>query len=461
MIRKKGEKWIVYDSTGEKVLGEHDSEEDAKEQMRAIEARKHARVNVRVQVNAKAIRREMHNGREHIVVPSFTLPDGIVMNGGKYPKEEIDKSYAGLEGTLAPLGHPQIDGQYVSAREPEAINAYHVGAFNRNVKREGNRVAIEKWLDVEYAKNSESGRKVLEAIDKGEPIHTSTGIFLEREMTPNADGYDWIARNMIFDHDCILLNQQGAATPADGVGMLVNRQLVINSEIPDMQTNEDALKDSYGEKRDKLNYVIKERYYTEDSYAFAEDFDEESVVVCTPVRMFKVRYSLVDGNPVLGEEVGDVVVKTEFEMKTNRLKDWFKSLVQWNSKQTEPIPAITTEEPSEMTNEELQAALDAQAAKLQGAFNDALAALKADNEKELAAVNAKLQANADAAVAEKRKVVADKLGEVIANSLQGEALEDAFARCSVAAPIVGGFQGNQGADDQWKEYSLNAQLEAK
>jgi hypothetical protein len=128
------------------------------------------RVNIRTAVNAKAIRREQYNGREHIVVPSYTLPDNVVMNGGMYPKDEIDASYAGLEDTPAPLGHPMVEGQYVSARSPAAINAFHVGAFNRNVKRDGHRVSIEKWLDVEYAKNSEGGRAVLDAIDTGKPF---------------------------------------------------------------------------------------------------------------------------------------------------------------------------------------------------------------------------------------------------------------------------------------------------
>lgn len=414
------------------------------------------RVNVRATVNAKAIRREMHNGREHIVVPSFTLPDGVIMNGGMYPGDEIDKAFNTLEGTLAPLGHPQLDGEYVSARAPEAINAYHIGAWNRNVKKEGKRVYVEKWLDVEYAKNTEGGRKVLAAIDKGEPIHTSTGLFLEREMTPNAEGYEWIARNMVADHDAILLSQPGAATPEQGVGMMVNKQLVINSEIPDMQTNESALEDSYGEKRALLSEAVKERFATADQYAYVEDFNDEAAIVCTPESTFKVRYAMEDGNPILGEVVGDVVQKVEYELKSRtmlgNLLERFKDVVQWNSKQTEPLTANQPEEPSEMTQEELQAALDAQADKLQGAFNEALAALKADHEKELGAINAKLSANAESALAEKRKVVAEKFGEVIANSLQGEALDEMFAKCQSAAPLVGGFQGNRQEKDELEGY---------
>ncbi|MFU5280280.1 hypothetical protein ACM7YY_36770, partial [Pseudomonas aeruginosa] len=96
------------------------------------------------------------------------------------------KHYPGLEGTLAPLGHPMVDGKFVSAFSPEGINAAHVGAWNRNVKKSGNRVYMEKWVDVEFAKSTEGGRELLqrvEALEKGEdvpPIHTSVAAFLNR-----------------------------------------------------------------------------------------------------------------------------------------------------------------------------------------------------------------------------------------------------------------------------------------
>ena len=92
-------------------------------------------VNVTSKVNSKAIRREQHNGREHWVVPSYTLPANVVMNGGLYPASEIDQHYSGLEGTLAPLGHPQVNGQFVSAFSPEGLNVGYVGAWNKNVKK--------------------------------------------------------------------------------------------------------------------------------------------------------------------------------------------------------------------------------------------------------------------------------------------------------------------------------------
>ena len=417
------------------------------------------RVNVRVAVNAASIRREQHNGREHIVVPSFTLPDGVVMNNGLYPKEEIDKAYEGLEGTLAPLSHPMVDGDYVSARQPEAINAYHVGAWNRNVQRVGNRVAIEKWIDVEFAKNSESGRALLSAIDKGEPIHTSTGIFLDREMTPNADGYGWIARNMMFDHDAILIGETGAATPADGVGMMVNKTFVINSAVP--VANEDALDDSYGEKLAILSEAVKERFATQDSYAYVQDFDDRALVYCTPEGMYSIDYHFEGDNPILTGEVRSVVAETSYKVKTNTLMANLKAMVQlFSTKPKTPVQANVNEE-VDMTPEEVQAIVT----KALEATNASLATVQAENvqlKADVLAANAAITANAEAGLKDKRAAVAKVHGEVVANALQGEALDAMFASVQTAAGLVSGSPATNSGKDEFEGYSLNsADQEAK
>lgn len=161
-------------------------------------------VNITTRVNSQSIRRETYNGRDHLVLPSYTLPANVVMNGGLYSASEIDAHYKGLEGTLAPLGHPQVNGQFVSAFSPEGINAGHIGAWNRNVKKSGNRIYLEKWVDVARAEESEGGRELLErvaAIERGDevpPIHTSIAAFLD-QLEPNeeqrATGAEWVAKS--------------------------------------------------------------------------------------------------------------------------------------------------------------------------------------------------------------------------------------------------------------------------
>jgi len=182
---------------------------------------RHVRVNIRTTANLASIRKERRNGRDKIIVPSATLPDGIVMNGIRYPAEEIEKGFMSLNNTYAPLGHPTVNGMFVSASDPEGINIGWIGAHNENVRRENGRVLLDKVIDVARANESVGGRSVLEAIEKGTPIHTSTGLFCDLEASTD-DAYEFIARNMAFDHDAILLGEDGAATPEQGVGMMVN-----------------------------------------------------------------------------------------------------------------------------------------------------------------------------------------------------------------------------------------------
>ena len=179
------------------------------------------RVNISSRVNAASIRREVRNGRDVIIVPSATLPDNVVMNGIRYPAAEIEKAYHTLENTLAPLGHPEVDGQFISASDPAALAGYYVGAHNANVRRENGRVLVDKVIDVEIANALPRGKRVIDAINAGKPIHTSTGLLCN--LDAGDDGAEYTAVNMLFDHDAILLDEPGAATPEQGVGMMVNK----------------------------------------------------------------------------------------------------------------------------------------------------------------------------------------------------------------------------------------------
>lgn len=188
------------------------------------------RVNIRTAVNAASIRRERRAGRDVIVVPSATLPDDIVMNEVRYPADEIERSFATLSNTPAPLGHPMIEGAFVSARDPRGMVRGFVGAWNENVRRENGRVYMDKVIDVEFAGQLTGGKAVLNAIDKGEPIHTSTGLYAVMEPLTNDDAAKYVARDIVFDHDAILLGEEGAATPEQGVGMLVNKAVAPDGE---------------------------------------------------------------------------------------------------------------------------------------------------------------------------------------------------------------------------------------
>lgn len=210
-------------------------------------------------VDKNGIRRESINGVEHIVVTSFTLPGNVVMNGGLYPSSERDASFMTLERTLAPIEHPQDeDGNFISANDPIAIHNFHAGAFNTNVSldEESDRIKIEKFINVQEAKKSDRGKRLLDRIeeietnDQARPIHTSVGVWLNpeelNEIRTNEAGqeYTWIAHDMVFDHDAILLDSVGAAQPNQGVGIGVNnsgQEFQVNTFFEDESESEEEI----------------------------------------------------------------------------------------------------------------------------------------------------------------------------------------------------------------------------
>ncbi len=199
---------------------------------------KQVRVNIRTVLNTKKAKTVKINGRDVIKIPSATLPDDIVMNGIMYPADEIEKSFLTLNRTPAPYGHPMVNGQFVSARDPEGINVGYIGAWNDNARQVNGRVELDKFIDVEVAGRSNEGQEVLDAIEAEEPIHTSNALLCDLDEAEEGEDFEYVARNMVFDHDAILLNEEGAATPEQGVGLFVNSQgqeiEVINSFLEEM-----------------------------------------------------------------------------------------------------------------------------------------------------------------------------------------------------------------------------------
>ncbi|CAM6805834.1 hypothetical protein ACJP8O_000619 [Enterobacter hormaechei] len=396
-------------------------------------------VNITTKVNSQSIRRETYNGREHLVLPSYTLPANVVMNGGLYTQEQIDAHYKGLEGTLAPLGHPQVNGQFVSAFSPEGLCAGFVGAWNRNVKKSGNRIYLEKWVDVARASESEGGRELLErvaAIERGEdvpPIHTSVAAFLD-QLEPNeqqrATGAEWVADIHGMDHDAILLHEVGAATPEQGVGLMVNADLA-----QPLKANSGALVgESYREREQRLDRAAKAKFAPgTDEYAWVADFTDSQVVIVRNGGDAQVYGYSADGGKITIDDNGTVVARQESWVAVVANK--FKALF---TPQEQPAPNHKTEGDMPLTKEELEqigsmigqaVATNTEAAiKPLAEKVDALQA----NQKQLAET---LTANSRAEEKAKREAVAKVHGDIVANALSGEALDAMFRSLGEAAPL--------------------------
>jgi len=394
-------------------------------------------------VNKTLIRTELVNNRLHLVIPSYTLPDNVVMNGGLYPRTEIEANYKQLENTLAPLGHPVVNDVHVSATSPEAIAAFHVGAFNRNVQRRGNRVYVEKFVDVEYAANSEKGRQLLQAVGYDAetqtltptqtPIHTSVAVYTAKELTPNAEGYQWIARISKIDHDAILIGEPGAATPDQGVGMMVNA-----ADAVTLKTNAGVLSDdSYNNRQQALNEGARKRWGDD---AWIMDFDNSKAIVRREDKEPEAIGYTMTGGKVMFAEDGQAV-KREESWVLNQLNRICQSLgLQVHSQTLKPETENPSPEADPMDKDELTAMLKEQAETLAANVAEALKPLGERLEK-LETNALTLAANAEAP---KREAVKAVLGELVANSLTGAALDEAFAKlqANTAAPLVPGFQAN-------------------
>lgn len=404
-------------------------------------------VNITTKVNSKSIRREMHNGREHLVLPSYTLPANVVMNGGLYTDTEINAHYTGLEGTLAPLGHPQVNGQFVSAFSPEGLCVGFVGAWNRNVKKSGNRVYLEKWVDTNRAQESEGGRELLDrvaAIERGEdvpPIHTSVAVYLD-QLEANEDqkamGAEWVAKIHGMDHDAILLHEVGAATPEQGVGLMVNADLATP-----MKVNAGALiGESYRERERRLEKAARDKFAPgENDYAWVADFTDSQAVVISNGGNAQVYGYTADGGKITFDDTGSPVARQEswVSIVANKVKSLFT---------TQEPPAINhqTEGDMPLTKEELDqignivsGAIAANNEASLKPINEALALIQT-NQKTL---SDSLTANSRAEEVTKRAAVAAVHGEIVANALAGEALEAMFKNLGEAAPLGTNSANNQ------------------
>lgn len=396
-------------------------------------------VNITTKVNSKSIRRETYNGREHLVLPSYTLPANVVMNGGLYTDAEINAHFTGLEGTLAPLGHPQVNGQFVSAFSPEGLCVGFVGAWNRNVKKSGNRVYLEKWVDTNRAQESEGGRELLErvaAIERGEdvpPIHTSVAVYLD-QLEANEEqkrmGADWVAKIHGMDHDAILLHEVGAATPEQGVGLMVNADLATP-----MKVNSGALiGESYRERERRLEKAARDKFAPgENDYAWVADFTDSQAVVISNGGNAQVYGYTADGGKIAFDDTGSPVARQEswVSIVANKVKSLFTT-------QEPPAANHQTEGDMPLTKEELEQigsmvseAVATNTEKAIKPLSDKVDALQANHDK----LSETLTANSRAEEANKRAAVAAVHGDIVANALSGEPLDAMFKSLGEPAPI--------------------------
>jgi hypothetical protein len=381
---------------------------------------KRNRVNVLTVVNsASNITTETIDGKSHIVVRGITpVVDDIVMNRKLYPAAEIEKAYNTLERNPMPLGHPKVDGKHVSARDVRAVNNYHVGAWLQNVSHKDGKVTGDMYVDRQYAESSEKGKRLINRLDEmvagsnSEPIHISTGL-LYSGIAANGESkgkkYNEIATNMMFDHVAVLLDEPGAGTPEEGVGIFVNAEgdeveiEVVNLEDSSMPDPQDpALKTLFNQLK---------AFFSANSNSVKEEANPMKELITNALKAKgidvegKSDAELMDAYNQMAAE--DATAKAAADEKAKKEKEEADKKAKETATNSEQAPAWFKP------------------------FADKLTTIESG-----------LAVNADKEKGEKRSAVKAKFGldDLAVNALDGAALNGLYAQCQTTTGLNGSFR---------------------
>lgn len=428
-------------------------------------------------INASNISTTTINGQEHYVIRgAVPIVDDIVMNGGLYPAEEINNSYQTMERKLMPLGHPMVNGKYVSANDPQAVNDYYAGAWAQNVSKASDKVVMDVYVNKAVAEAKPDGKRLIQRLDDmitgndADPIHVSTGLLLNKEQKAGESKgkkHSWVAHNMQFDHIAILLDEPGAGTPEEGVGMFVNADGQEGEvETASLIDAANSLKDGLVNKVkfflthnsdasfDEIYQMLREAIRAPsgiDVYRYVVTVWPDKFIYEEGSKLFQQKYLIDDSAVTLVGDAVEVVRKpTEYEVKTNGEQNPMKQkmIAALNA------AGVTTDG---LTDDQVWDAYNQQMQKKAGGGDPAGAQVNTDAI--TAAVNAaltpltdkishletQLQANAEKDITAKRQAVKAKfpfMTEAAINSLVGDALNDMFSQCQTSTGLNPAFQGN-------------------
>lgn len=233
MIKKEGDKWILYTQDGSRKLGEHPTKEAAKKQEEAIKASEAARNSVVLVSNVS--KSQIRDTKTHweIIGAPITVDDSI-MNGRFYPAEENRKGLPSLLGQPIVLSHPiDSNGEDMVFVKGEGLDDYYAGGTVTNVY---NRNGVN-YADLKIKKSlleaQDGSEWYVDALNGRKPIGLSTGL----AYTPNdmaGDGYYTTAIDQVYGHLAMLDDKEPPAGGKDTMMVFnsADRVTVVNHYLP-------------------------------------------------------------------------------------------------------------------------------------------------------------------------------------------------------------------------------------
>jgi len=224
-VVKKKDGWYVQSQAGKNLGGPYDTEGAAEKRLTQVEAFKHNELQTITANIGPMLRHDRMEGREFIVAPMVMLTEGVHAGSNGplyYPPEELSKTPAVWNHKPIVVYHPEMNGQAVSACDPDIITNRKVGVIMR-AGFDAPKLHAEAWMEVDRLK--EVDERVLDALEAGKMVEVSTGLFTDNEKEEgewNGESYTAIARNFRPDHLAILPDRKGACSIADGAGLMRN-----------------------------------------------------------------------------------------------------------------------------------------------------------------------------------------------------------------------------------------------
>jgi hypothetical protein len=218
----------------------------------------HERKVVRLVGATGKIKTASFRGREHLVVPVVALIEGVVWPSNcKLPElalaSEFGRHPNAWNGRPVVLDHPKINGESVSANDPEILDLFSFGhVFNARLEKKS--LLMDAWLDVERA--GEVGPEAVKICDKlreGKSAEVSVGTFTHTENkagTHEGKPYLGVWRDPYPDHLAMLPEGvRGACNNEMGCGArTASANLVTASGFEPVYATETTMAKTFKEK---------------------------------------------------------------------------------------------------------------------------------------------------------------------------------------------------------------------
>jgi len=236
------------------------------------------------------IRRETLQGRQYVVAPMAMLTEGVHAGSGGallYRGTECKKAAPAWNMKPIVVYHPEINGQGVSACDPDILERQQVGML-MNTRWNG-KLRAEAWIDEEQARAVDE--RVLCALETNQVMEVSTGLFTDNVGEPGeweGEAYVAEATNHQPDHLALLPDKIGACSVADGAGLLQLNEAAEFAGVDVTRLLEHGMDDlrrtvgnamSHSNTREALSQVLRERFGVgKETYVYVVDVYDDFVV---------------------------------------------------------------------------------------------------------------------------------------------------------------------------------------